>query len=56
MRYQQGEWAFEVTEEVGHVIAQPCVFVRAQGTHVRVAFESVCGDVHAPLSRNSFLM
>lgn len=30
MRYQEGEWAFEVTEEVGHVIVQPCVFVRAR--------------------------
>lgn len=29
MSYQKGELAFEVTEEVGHVIAQPCVFVRA---------------------------
>lgn len=29
-RYQEGEWAFEVTEEVGHVIVQPCVLVRAR--------------------------
>lgn len=41
MRYQEGDWAFEVTEEVGHVIVQPCVFVRARA-HARTLLLQAC--------------
>ncbi len=55
MKYQEGEWAFEVTEEVGHVIVQPCVFVRARACACMLLLQ-VCVGVHAWLFRNSFLM
>lgn len=55
MRYQKGEWAFEVTEEVGHVIVQPCVFVRAR-LRACMLLLKVCVGVHASLVKNSFLM
>lgn len=45
MRYQEGEWAFEVTEEIGHVIVQPCVCLHAH------AFASVCGHACIALQK-----
>ena len=58
MRYQEGEWAFEVTEEVGHVIVQPCVFVRVclRAWVCACMPLQVCVGVHASLFRNGFLV
>lgn len=46
---------FEVEEEVGRVIVQPCVFVRAR-LHAWMRLLQVCVGVHAWIFGNSQLM